>query len=152
MEFILVLRSVMYRLGAIASRVVWNADKVLYPIGQVFGFLGKCSWRPATAGLLRFSPHLEPAAASSSLVAPASAVRLLLVAAVSSEIANAAVETALMADVNSGALFGHVVLIFQKLIMLLLLGGGELAVLEIRVRPGFDSGHHVNLFLGHNSL
>jgi hypothetical protein len=44
MEFILVLRSVMYRLGSIESWVlVQNVDKVLCPVSQVFGFLGTCS-------------------------------------------------------------------------------------------------------------
>jgi hypothetical protein len=92
MEFILVLRSVMYHLRSIAIRVLQNADKVLCPIGQVFGFLGMHSWWPATVGLLQFRPHSESAAASLSLVSPTSLVRLLLVAAVSSEIADAAVE------------------------------------------------------------
>ncbi len=36
--------------------------------------------------------------------------------------------------------------------MLLLLGGGELAVLGMGVPLGFDSGHLVNLFLGYNSF
>jgi hypothetical protein len=43
MESILVLRSVIYHLGSIESWVVWNANKVLCPIIQVFGFLGTCS-------------------------------------------------------------------------------------------------------------
>jgi hypothetical protein len=93
----------MYRLGSIASQVVQSTDKVLCPVGQVFGFLGMRSWWPAIVGLLRFHPHLEPAAASSSLVSPTSAVSLLLVVAVSSEISHAAAETALMADVNSAS-------------------------------------------------
>ncbi len=67
----------MYSLGSIASRVVWNADKVLCPIGQVIGFLGTPSWRPATVGLLWFHLHSELAAASSSLVAPSSAAVLI---------------------------------------------------------------------------
>jgi hypothetical protein len=101
MEFILVLRSVMYRLGSIESQVVRNADKVLCPISQVFGFLGTCSWRPATAGVLRLRPHSGSPIASLSLVSPHSAAARLVVAAVSSEIADAAAETALMAAVNS---------------------------------------------------
>jgi hypothetical protein len=92
-EFILVLRSVMYHLGSIASQVVQNVDKILYPIA--------CSWWPATAGLLWLRPHLESTAASSSLVSSFSAAVHLVVVAVSSEIADAAAETALTADVNS---------------------------------------------------
>jgi hypothetical protein len=91
----------MYHLGSIASPAVQNADKVLCPISQVFGFLGTRSWQPATAGLLQFCPHLELTIASSSLVSPLSAAVHLVVAAVSSEIANAAAETALTAFVNS---------------------------------------------------
>jgi hypothetical protein len=59
------------------------------------------SWWPATAGLSRFHPHSELLAASLSLVSPSPVAVHLLVAAVSSEIADAAAETALMADVNS---------------------------------------------------
>ena len=53
-------------------------------------------------GLLQFHPHMELVAAfrSSSLVTPSSAMVCLVVTAVSSEIADAAAETALMADVN----------------------------------------------------
>jgi hypothetical protein len=36
--------------------------------------------------------------------------------------------------------------------MLLLLGGGKLNVLGMRVKPGFDSGHLVNFFLGYKSF
>jgi hypothetical protein len=43
MEFILVLRSVMYRLGSMDSRVVRNADKELCLVGQVLVFLSTCS-------------------------------------------------------------------------------------------------------------
>jgi hypothetical protein len=43
MEYILVLRSIMYHLGSIESQVIWNADKVLCPVSQVLGFLGTCS-------------------------------------------------------------------------------------------------------------
>ena len=99
-KFILVLRSIMYHLGSIASWAVQNADKVLCPIGQVLGFLGTRSWRPETAGLLRFRPHLELANASSSLVSQLSAAEHLVVSAVSSEIPVAAAETVLMAVVN----------------------------------------------------
>jgi hypothetical protein len=88
----------MYHL---TSQVVRNANKMLCPIGQVFGFLDTCSWRPATAVLLRFRPLLESAAASSSLVSSLSAAVRLVVVAVSSEIADAAAETALTTVVNS---------------------------------------------------
>jgi hypothetical protein len=74
---------------------------MVYPINQVFGFLGMCFWRPQTAGLLWFYPHLELAAASLLLDSPFSAAVRLVVAAVSSEIAKAAAETALTADLNS---------------------------------------------------
>jgi hypothetical protein len=36
--------------------------------------------------------------------------------------------------------------------MLLLLGGGELDVLRMRIKPGVDSGHLVNFFLEYNSF
>jgi hypothetical protein len=101
MESILLLRSVMYPLGSIASRVVQNADKVLYLIGQVLGFSGTRSWGPATAGLLWFRPHLESANALSSMVSPLSAAVRLVVMAVRSEIADAAAETALTVVINS---------------------------------------------------
>jgi hypothetical protein len=101
MEFILVLRSVMYHLGSIASWVMWNADKVLCLISQVFGFLGMHFWQPATAGLLQFHPHLKLTIASLSLVSLLSAAVRLVVAAVSSEMAYAAAETAIRMVVNS---------------------------------------------------
>ncbi len=91
----------MYHLGSIESQVVRNADKVLYPISQAFGFLGTCSWRPATAGLLQLHPHLGSTIASLSLVSTHSVAVRLVVTAVSSEIAYAAAETALTAVVNS---------------------------------------------------
>ncbi len=59
----------------------------------------------STAGLSRFRPHTGSVAAfwSSSLVPPSSAAVRLVVVAVSSELADAAAETALMAVVNSAA-------------------------------------------------
>jgi hypothetical protein len=113
MESILVLRSVMYHLGSIESWDVLNADKVLCPISQVFGFLGTHSWRPATAGLSRLCPHSGSTIASLSLVSPHSAAVHLVVAAVSSEIADAAAETVLTAVVNSAAV-AELLLVLQE--------------------------------------
>ena len=51
--------------------------------------------------MLWFHPHTELVAAPLALVPPSSAAMCLVFAAVSYEIANAAVETVLMADINS---------------------------------------------------
>ncbi len=55
----------------------------------------------SNCGVVAVCPHLESATSSSSLVSPLSAAVHLVVAAVSSEIADAAAETALTAVVNS---------------------------------------------------
>ncbi len=103
----------MYRLGSLESRVVQNTDKRLCPIGQIFGFLGTFSWWPATAGLLRLCPHSGSPIASLSLVSPHLAAVRLVVAGVSSEIADAAAETALTAVVNF-ATVAELLLVFPE--------------------------------------
>ncbi len=108
LDFNLVLRSVIYCLMSIANWVVWNADRVLHPFGQFFCFLGTLSWQPANAGFTQFLPHEESLSTfgSMSLVPISSAAVHLVVTAMSSEIANAATETAVMADVNSATVAG----------------------------------------------
>ncbi len=72
------------------------------PMGQFFCFLGSRSWQPASAGSPRCLPHEEslPSFKSSSLVLLSSVAVCLVVVAVSSEIADAAADTVVMADVN----------------------------------------------------
>ncbi len=93
-----------------------NADRVLHPLGQFFCFLGMRSWPPASAGLLRFLPHEESWSSFESLllVLPSSGAFCFVVAAVSSEIANKATETAVTADVNSATVARHLLIFLPE--------------------------------------
>ena len=103
--------------------------------------LGTLPWRPASVGLSQFRPHTGSVAAiwASSLVPLSSVAVRLVVAAVSSEIADAAAETALMAVVNSATV--------AKLVMVVLLEGPVPGVF-----PGFLSCQSFTFSAGVNLL
>jgi hypothetical protein len=143
---------------------VWNADRVLRPLGQFFCFLGTLPWWPASAGLLRFLPKgISLSTFESSLfVPPSSAAVYLVVAAASSEIANAAAETVVRTDVNSITV-AELLLVFLpkapvplpwilELPKLCLLGRGKLVILGCGAVLVRNVGHIIDLFLRNKLL